>query len=101
MGAIVYEVKLSKEHFQEVWEGRRHHYVGADLISLDVNDLLMLHEYDTEMDKLTERRIQVRVTAITRAPFGPVGWCVLSLQHLSVEGHMCCALRRERFGDES
>ena len=99
MSDVMHHIKMRREHFQEVWEGMRHHHVGGDKPDIDLNDTLMIQEYDAELDEPTARRIQMRVTAITRAPYVPFGWVVLSLQHISVDGHMCCNLRRDRFGD--
>ena len=92
---------MCREHFQELYEGRRHHYVGADKVDVELDDVLWIQEYNPDTNEPTERRTQMRVTCISRAPFVPVGWYVLSLQHISADGHMCCAMRRDRFGDDA
>lgn len=94
----VHALRIRTDAFQRIYEGHRHHIARADSPKFEINDVLILKEYNPDTDEYTDRQIQVVVTDLERAPHIFAGWIVMSIQHISIEGDACCKVRKERFG---
>ena len=79
MMPFVHNVKILSEYFSEVCAGKKTAELRLDDRPYTEGDVLVLHEYDGE--KLTGRKIQVRITHVLRDPrYLKEGFCLLSFQ---------------------
>jgi hypothetical protein len=77
---LVHDLKTRPAPFEAVLDGSKVHEVRVDDRDFAVGDALRLREYDPEAQRYLGRELLATVTHITRAPFVPVGLCVMSIR---------------------
>lgn len=80
-----HDLKCWTEYFDAVARGAKTCEVRVDDRDYDVGDVILLRDYDRAARRYLDRELRLEITHIARAPFVPVGLCVMSFRMIGSE----------------
>lgn len=79
-----HELKTVNPYFQEVWEGNKRFELRLNDRDFNVNDVLLLKEYDSENETCSQREIWCIVAYILKDyPGIDKDYCILGIKNVS------------------